>query len=181
MISLSLAFVAIGNLPVNWIGVGLILFSMILFYLETASPGFGIFGIGGLICFALGGFLLFGDVFRTPDIPEPSFRVRLWVLGVTASMVAVSLLFFVHAAATAGGSQTGHISDSKKGLVGQRGVAVSDLTPSGNVRVVNEEWTATTESQSIIHKGEDIMVIGIYGNILKVTKYCSDDEAKDTK
>ena len=181
VISLSLAFVAIGNLPVNWIGVGLILFSMILLYLEMAAPGFGIFGIGGLICFALGGFLLFGDVFRTPDIPEPSFRVRLWVLGVTAGMVAVSLLFFVRATATAGGSQTGHISDSKKGLVGQRGVAVSDLTPSGNVRVVNEEWTATTESQSIIHKGEDIRVIGIYGNILKVTKYCTNDEGKDTK
>ena len=170
-----------GHLPVSWIAVGLLIFSMIFFYFELVAPGFGIFGIGGLICFALGGFLLFGDVFRTPDIPEPSFRVRFWVLGTMVGIVVVPTLLFVQASARTGGTAIGHISKSTKDLVGHRGVAASDLTPSGNVRVANEEWTATAESHSIIHKGEDIRVIGVYGNILKVTKYNGDAESGDTQ
>lgn len=171
VIALALAYVGMGNLPVNWVGVGLILFSMILFYLELAEPGLGIFGIGGVICFALGGFLLFGGFFRVPEIPEPSLRVSPWVIGVMAGVAAVPVLFFVYVARTTGGSKTGYISGSEEALIGQRGVAVSDLAPSGKVRIANEEWTATMDLPDSIQEGEEVRVIGVYGSILKVTRY----------
>ena len=52
VIALILAFLAFGNLPVNWVGVGLILIAMALFYLEAQAPGIGIFGITGAIGFS---------------------------------------------------------------------------------------------------------------------------------
>ena len=173
IIALSLAYMAMGNLPVNWVGVGLILFSMILLYLELLQPGLGIYGLGGVICFVLGGFLLFGD--RSLDIPEPSFRVSLWAIGVMTAMVVVPMLFFVYAASTTGGSKTGYTSGKEDALIGQRGIAVSVLAPSGKVRIANQEWTATTDPGELIQEGEEVNVIGVYGNIVKVSRYYQED------
>ncbi len=169
IIALGLALVGLGNLPVNWVAVGLIAFSMFLLYLEAAAPGFGLFGVGGLVSFALGGFLLFGDFFGIPDIPEPSFRVSGWVIAVMAGLVAVPLFLFMYGARS-GGAEAGYIPTAKSALIGRKGVAVSDLAPSGRVRVADEEWTATTDLGDVISEGEDVRVIGVYGDVLKVSK-----------
>ena len=80
-IALALAFLGMGQLSVNWIGAGLILFAMVLFFLEAQEAGIGIFGIGSVISFLLGAFLLFGGYFSTPDISEPGSGVSLWLIG----------------------------------------------------------------------------------------------------
>ena len=41
VICLGLAFVGMGHLPINWLGVGLLVFSMALFFLEMEEPGWG--------------------------------------------------------------------------------------------------------------------------------------------
>ena len=94
IIALALALTAIANLPVNWVGLGLILLAMLLFYLETAAPGLSVFGISAAISFIAGAFLLFGG-FGAPPIPEPSFRVNLWIIGVLSAFLAVSLALFL--------------------------------------------------------------------------------------
>ncbi len=48
VVMVALAFVSFGYLPVNWVGVALILFAMGLFYFEMEAPGIGVFGAGGL-------------------------------------------------------------------------------------------------------------------------------------
>ena len=58
-IALALGFVGAGQMPVNWVGVALMLFSMILFFLETQEGGLGIFIVGGIVSFILGSVLLF--------------------------------------------------------------------------------------------------------------------------
>ena len=62
-IALTLAFVALGNLPVNYAGVGLILFAIVLLFFELHAGGSGILGVGALVAFILGG-------------PVPLFAVR---------------------------------------------------------------------------------------------------------
>jgi len=168
VICYALAFVALGNLPVNWAGLGLIIFSVILFFLELQEPGIGIFGIGGVISFLLGAFLLFGG-FGTPDIPTPNFRVALWVIGITAALMAAFVLLFLYLARTVTWSPIA-TSPSGKKLVGQSGVALSRLAPSGKVRVVKESWTATTRTGDLIEEGEKVKVIGVYGRVLKVER-----------
>ncbi|MCZ6789517.1 MAG: nodulation protein NfeD, partial [Chloroflexi bacterium] len=59
IILLVLAFVTFGNLPVNWAGVVLILLAVALATLEYYVAGFGVLGVGAIICFVLGSLLLF--------------------------------------------------------------------------------------------------------------------------
>ena len=169
VIALGLAFVGIWQLPVNWVGVGLVLFSMVLFFLETQEPGWGIFGIGGLVCFVLGGFLLFGGYFASPDIDEPSFGVNLWVIvGFASALGGVFLMFLYLARSTDSG--TAYLSPFQAAVMGQQGVALSDLRPSGRVRITGEESTATTDVGDLIVTGEEVRVTGVYGSIVRVSR-----------
>jgi len=181
VIALALAFLGFGNLPVNWVMVGLLLFSMVLFYLETVQPGVTVFGIGGVVCLVLGAFLLFGGLFSTPDIPEPSLRVSPWIIGVFSAIAAASLLGFMRLARSEGGSSSGHVSASEAAIVGEWGVAASDLAPSGKVWVDDEEWTATTEATGVIREGEDVRVLGVYGEILKVERIYTEQELEGSE
>jgi membrane-bound serine protease (ClpP class) len=58
-ILLLLAFLGLGNLPVNWAGVAFILLAFLLFVAETQVSGFGVLGFGAIVSFVVGGFLLF--------------------------------------------------------------------------------------------------------------------------
>ena len=169
-IALALGFLGMGQLPVNWIGVGLILFAMVLFFLEAQEPGIGIFGIGGIISFVLGAFLLFGGFFSTPDIAEPGSQVSLWIISVISGSMAAFLLLFLYATRPTG-SSTGYFFSSEGALEGHQGVAVSNLTPSGTIIVEDQEWTATADPGVEIQKGEEVIVIGVYGSLLKVSRY----------
>ena len=169
VLALALAFVAFGQLPVNWVAVGLILFSMGLFYFEMQAPGVGVFGVGGVVVFAVGGFLLFGDFFESSQIPEPAVEVNRWRILATAATAAgamVALFVLVRE----GGASTGYVSAVEGALVGERGVALSSLDPSGTVRVGDEEWTATTDPGDQVGEGSEVTVIGVYsGRLLKVS------------
>ena len=67
VLALALAFVAFGQLSVNWVAVALILFSMGLFYFEVQVPGVSVFGVGGVVVFLVGAFLLFGGTLTASD------------------------------------------------------------------------------------------------------------------
>ena len=178
VISLALAFVAFGNLPVNWIGVGLVLFSMVLFYLEMEETGIGVFGIGGLASFVLGAVFLFGGLFSTPDILEPSLRVSPWFLGVMTGVFAVLLALFLRLSRADTGTSHGYASASDEALELEEewGEAVSDLAPTGKVWVAGKEWTATTDTSDVIRKGEEVRVLAVYGDILRVTRNYPEQE-----
>jgi membrane-bound serine protease (ClpP class) len=170
VICLVLAFVGLGNLPVNLVAVGLLLFSMFLFFMELQQPGIGIFGISGLISFVMGAFFLFGD-FGTPHIPKPVFRVSIWLIAVIAGILCaflLSLIFFIRSVAGTR-AQIG-VPRAMRALVGQSGMVVSALSPSGTIRIDDQSWTATTTSDDLIPEGEEVIVVGVYGRVLKVSK-----------
>ena len=169
-LALALALLGFGHLPVNWVAVGLLLLAPVLFYLETMGPGISIFGIGGVVCLGLGGFLLFGGFFSPPDVPEPSFMVSPWLIGALASIAAAAWIVFVRLVRTEGGASSGYILASEAALEGELGVAASDLAPSGKVWVGSQEWTAATDATDVIRAGEEVKVIGVYGDVLKVER-----------
>ena len=168
-IALALAFLGMGQLSVNWIGAGLILFAMVLFFLEAQEAGIGIFGIGGVISFLLGAFLLFGGYFSTPDISEPGSGVSLWLIGGFGGGMGVVLATFLYLLRPTG-SSTGDYSRSGQGPASQVAVVVSDLDPMGKVRIGEEEWDATTDLQGAIPEGEEVRVLEAYGDVLKVAR-----------
>lgn len=174
VILLGLAFVGFFNLPGSWLGVGLIALSIGLFYGETTAPGFGPFGVGGIIALVLGAVFLFGGFFSASDLPEPSFMVSPIMIAVMTALVTVTWVFFIRIARNEGGTSSGFQSEEAMLLEGQWGVAVSELSPAGKVWVANEEWSASTDPGILIKKGDEIRVVGVYNEVLKVEKLYED-------
>ena len=170
VIALGLAFVGLGQLPVNWFAVGLILFSMALFFFEFQAPGASVFGIGGVVTFVLGALLLFGGIFTAPEIPGGSLQVSRWLIGVIGGTAVTFLLAFFYLARS-GGSETGYIGGSEGSLVGETGLVISELGPTGIVRVGEEDWTATVDPGDSIQEGREVRVVGVFsGEVLKVAR-----------
>ena len=169
VLALLLAFVALGQLPVSWVGVGLILFAMGLFYFELQAPGIGAFGAGGVVAFLVGSFLIFGGFLEASDIPQPAVEVSRWLIGaMSATLVAVVLTLF--ALAREGGSADAYVTASATALVNARGVTLSDLAPFGTVRIDDREWSAVTEEGTRIDAGAQVRVVSVYsGGVIKVS------------
>lgn len=168
-IALALAFLGMGQLAVNWIGVGLILFAMVLFFLETQESGVGILAIGGIICFILGSFLLFGGYFSSPDISEPGTKLSPWLIGLFSGGMGLCLVIFLYLirpTGTAGGDYSSPIHS----LVGTGAVVTSELDPSGTVTIGGREWRATSDLDEAISEGEEVKVTAVFGRVLKVAR-----------
>ena len=158
------------NLPGSWLGVVLIVLAAALFYGETTVPGFGLFGASGVLCLVLGGIFLFGDFFRPSDLPEPSFMVSPLVIAVMGGIALAILVLFVRLAHAGGGGTSGFQTAAAAALEGRKGVALSDLRPSGKVRVGDKDWVATADPGVSIDQGEDIRVRAVYGRVLRVER-----------
>ena len=170
VVMLALAIVGFLNLPGSWVGVVLIVLAAALFYGETTVPGFGLFGAGGVLCLVLGGIFLFGDFFRPSDLPEPSFMVNPVVIAVMGGIALAIWALFARLALAGGGGTSGFQTAADAALVGRKGVALSDMRPSGRVRVGDKDWVATADPGVSIDRGEDIRVRAVYGRVLRVEK-----------
>ncbi|MDP6072540.1 MAG: nodulation protein NfeD [SAR202 cluster bacterium] len=163
-ILMALAFVGLGNLPANWVGVGLIFLGMVLLYFELAAPGLGVFGLTGAVSFVIGAFLMFAD-FGTPAIPAPSVKVSLWAIGGVSSLLfasAVGLFLSVRV------SKRTEYQPISRQLLGDTGVTTTALNPRGTVQVASELWSAESDDGGPIPTGQKVVVAEIDGITLKV-------------
>ena len=166
VICLILAFVALGNLPVNWAGVALILFAIVLAAAEVVVAGFGILGIGSAVSLVLGGLLLFAQFGDTsPTLPPVS--VNRWLVVGTGAFAAASVLYLAREAMK---SRRGRRPDSSASLIGETGVVIQALTPRGVVRVANDTWTAVSADGERIEVGEEVSIREVEGLVVTVTR-----------
>ncbi|MCH8107374.1 MAG: nodulation protein NfeD [Chloroflexi bacterium] len=163
VICLLLAFLALGNLPVNWAGVIFILVAVALVVLEATVAGFGILGVGAAVCFIIGGLILFGGT--SPTLP--SIGVNRWLLG---GFTAVFAFTAVYVGRTVYQSRRAGREPSRPAIVGATGTVTGELAPTGVVQVQNETWTAVSEDGNVIHVGEAVRVIAVDGLILTVSR-----------
>ena len=168
IIMLALAFVSFGVLPVNWVGVALILISMPLFYLELEATGFGVFGIGGVASFVIGAFLLFGGFFGSDNPLDLTVDISLWLIIVMAVVMGTGVLTLYYLVREGGSSDAYGATDG--GLVGAPATALSDLNPTGRVLVKDREFSATMEEGQRVRAGANVHVVAVYsGRTLKVS------------
>ena len=168
-LALLLAFVGMGQMPVNWVGTGLIILAVILLIVESQAPGIGVFGLGSVVCLLVGSLLIFGGYFDHTDMPESNSTISIWLIGgVTGSVAALLVVFYWVFSPT--GTSTGSYTKSYRDPEGQLAEVTSVLNPIGKVRLNNVDWTATTDLRSAIHEGEIVRVLEVYGGLLKVSK-----------
>ena len=150
-ISLVLALFAFNLLPVNWTGALLILVAITLFVLEATVTSHGVLALGGCVAMIFGGLMLV-------EGPIPQLRIHLGTtLAVTIpvafiTVFLVRLVFLSHRRKSVTG---------EAGMIGEVGVAKSDIHHDGKVWVHGEYWNA--ESAVPIGAGSRVRVVGVHG------------------
>jgi membrane-bound serine protease (ClpP class) len=158
-IALILAFFAFQSLPINWAGLLLILFGIVLLIAEIKVVSHGVLTIGGVIAILLGSMLLV-------DTAELPIRVSWTVILPVVAAVAGIFVFAVSAGVRA---QLQRPATGPEGLVAETGVARTALDPEGQVMIRGELWRAVAEPPGIA-AGERVRVLAMDGLTLKVTR-----------
>ena len=169
VIALALAFVALGYLPVNWTGLGLMGLALVLFFVELQAPGMSVPGVLGGVSFIIGAFLLFGGVASQP-LDGPSFRVSVWTLVGIGVAIAGIMTLLVRASLTARRTVQPASQRGVAGLVGEEAVAVTALDPAGTVVAIGEEWSAVSFGGGRIERGEQVEIASVDGLRLVVRR-----------
>ncbi len=148
-IALLLAFFALQTLPVNYVGVLLILLALMLFILEVKVMSYGMLTVGGIVAMAIGSLILI-------DSSEPYLQISKAVI---AASVLTSSGFFLLATWLVFRTQKRPVLSGLEGMIGEIGQAASPIDGSGKVFVHGEYWQA--ESNEPVAEGDEIEVIGI--------------------
>jgi membrane-bound serine protease (ClpP class) len=159
-VCLVLAAIAFQILPFSWVGLLLILVGMALMVAEIFVTSFGLLFAGGILCFILGGSMLF-------DMPEVSdLTVSFWsVLVPAVAGFGVCAAFVIFAV---GRSFLREQMSGVSELVGLVGETSTALSPEGRVFVRGEYWTAEADEEISI--GERVEVTAVDGMRLRVRR-----------
>jgi membrane-bound serine protease (ClpP class) len=85
-------------------------------------------------------------------------------IGVVLIVIAAIAAWLLYAAIRA---QYRRVKTGKEALIGAKGVAVTDIKPKGEIRVLGEFWQATA-NESQINNGQTVEVVGMEGMFLVV-------------
>ena len=153
-ICLLLAFFAFQQLPISYAGLGLIIFSVILFILEIKVVSHGLLAIGGVVSMLFGSLLLI-------DSSAPWLQISLTVIIVTVASVAGFFLFIIAFVIRAHKKK---VTTGREGILGAEG----EVRPGGMVFLEGELWRA--ECDEPLQKGDRVKVIAVDHMRVKVQK-----------
>ena len=149
VIALILALYSMHTLPINYAGLALIIFAVILFLLEIKIVSHGLLAIGGVISLLLGSMMLIKS--------NSSLEMVKISRGVIIGATIVSALFFVFVVGFGIRAQRRKVVTGIEGLVGDTGEVVETLSPVGKVKVQGELWNAEALAGTI-DKGEKVRI-----------------------
>ncbi len=133
--AILLALFAFSSLPVNYVGVLLILLAVVLFILEITVVSYGMLAIGGVVAMAFGSLMLI-------DSSAPYLQISRAVIAATVSvsagfiLLATGLIVRTHRHVPTSGNE---------GMEGEIGTVVQAIDGSGKVFVHGEYWQACAD------------------------------------
>jgi membrane-bound serine protease (ClpP class) len=153
-IAIVLAFYAMHTLPINYAGLALILFGLVLFLLEIKIVSHGLLGIGGVVSLLIGSLMLI-----RPQSPLEFVRLSTAVI---IPVVLVTTFFFLFVVGMGLRAQRVRPVSGLEGMMGDIGVAINTLDPMGSVLVHGEIWRARSVGRPI-SQGEKVRVVAMEG------------------
>ncbi|MFP6571769.1 MAG: nodulation protein NfeD [Vicinamibacterales bacterium] len=156
---LLLAFFAFQILPINYVGLLLIAFGLLLLVLEMFTPTFGLLAAGGVVSMVMGAVMLVDSSAPELQLGWPFILSSMLTLGlITAGLVRLG----VRAQRTA--SVTG-----VTGMIDQIGQVRTEISSgkTGSVVTRGEIWLAKSDSADVC-EGEKIRVVAVEGMTLTV-------------
>ena len=152
VIGLILGLYALHTLPINYAGLALIVFAIILFILEVKIISHGMLTIGAIVALLLGSLMLIRE--------DPSFPLLKISTTVIITTTAVSAAFFLFVIGAGLRAQRAKSVTGMEGFMGETGVVLEDLDPMGSVRVHGEIWQAQSASGKI-EAGQKIRILSM--------------------
>lgn len=164
--SLVLSFYGSGSLPLNVLGVVLVILGIAMIVLEPNLPSHGILTLGGLVSFVVGAVAFYGS--PGPYLPAATVA---WPIIVTMAAAAAAyglilvrtLLRMRYQALPVGSGLVGTVN-----VTGMTGVVEKDLAPLGTVYVAREAWSARLAGSGSAPRGTRVKVVRKEGLVLIV-------------
>lgn len=150
-ICLILAFYSMHTLPVNYAGLALIIFAIILFILEIKIISHGLLAIGGTISLLLGSLMLIRN-----ESPLEMVRISKAVI---IPVVIATAAFFTFIVTMAIRAQRLKPTTGMDAMIGAIGTAMDNFEQAGSVMVMGEIWQAESQSGTIA-KNQKVRVTG---------------------
>ncbi len=160
-ISIIVAFYSLHTLPVNYAGLALIIFAVILFIAEIKIVSHGLLSIGGVISLILGSIMLI-DTESTLEVIKISWQVILVIVILTTAFFIFAIGFGIKA-------QSRKPTTGVEGIIGETGEAITGLDPEGQIKVHGELWNAES-LDGFISQGTKVTVTQVSNLKLMVRK-----------
>ena len=162
----------------EWYVIVCLVVGVVLLAIEAIQPGFGVFGISGIVLLVLG--VVLRAVFHKADDNVLMQAFQFIMLDVIIVALGVVVLIVVQKAGLLkktpfflnGTAVDEKYSDGTKNyadLVGKEGVSVTVLRPSGKAEIEGDVYDVESVN-FLIEKGEKIVVTATEGGVIKVKK-----------
>ena len=150
----------------HWVVVLLLLLGMVFCVIEAIVPGFGVFGILGILC-ELGGIVVHAVL--SGSVAQVFFLILLIAL-----IIGLLFLLFIHSAKYGLLAKSALVENKPsiptdykeraekelEKLIGQEGLTLTECKPVGKIRIGQSTYEAQSKNL-IIQKGEVIKVVAI--------------------
>lgn len=168
-ICLTLAAIALWQLPFEWRGVLMILVAFILLLIDLFVPSLGLLTIGGLALMVAGSYVLF-DESTGVAISRPLIWGVAILLGLMFAVIGGFALAVLRRKPVTG----------REGMVGMIGTVRQTLDPDGMIYIDGALWQATANSidpdtTPTIHERVPVTVTGIDGLRLFVRRATAEE------
>lgn len=146
-------------LPDNPAAALLLLLGIVLFIVEFHAPTFGLLGVGGVVCFLTGIFMLVDAV------------------GADAAGIDMGVLYGIGAVGIAMAAGVGWLgwkassrraSTGVEGMTGSEAVIKSWSGMEGRVHIQGEDWAAVSETPITLAPGDRVAVVAVENLTLKI-------------
>ncbi len=158
-LSLILFLLGIRIIPINGLGLLLIILAFVLFILELQFVSYGLLTLGGIVSFVLGATILF-------DSPLPGGGLP-WSTIVVMVIVVMGFVFIVLRAVL--DVHKSKVTTGRDGLIEAEGIALVDFNDryEGKIRVHGEIWNAVS-NENILKDQKVVVIDSAPGLVLKV-------------
>lgn len=161
-ICLILAFIAMSVIPINFGALALVLLGIAFLIAEIFVPSYGSLGIGGIVAFVIGSFLLVD--------PSNELGLRISLITIAPGAIAVAA-----AAAIIGylvvRTQRSKVKAGVEEMIDLEGIVLQDfIDRKGRVRISGEDWAAVLQGPENLplKKGDSVIVKKVEGLYLYV-------------
>lgn len=155
-ICLLLGLFALQVMPINYVGLALIMLGIVLMISEAFMPSFGALGLGGIIAFVIGSVMLI-------DTDVPGYGIP-WALIVPVAVASGLFSFFVVSMAIKARARP--VVTGAEEMIGATGEILDDMEHEGWAHLHGERWRV--RSKVPLKRGSRVRVRARHDLILDV-------------